>query len=271
MKRLLAAACLIALSACNNKQAQTTESSNAPDGDTTTMRIQIPKQGCYMHVAGRDTIRLKVETFPNVVTGTLQYNFYEKDKSSGDLEGVLHGDTLVADYSFMSEGVRSMRKVFFLIKDSMAIEGYGETTIDFSKGTRLTKVSCVEDIIVPMDQPLTGGSEILYQYKWKLVKLEGKAIEGLAEQRIPELAMSPGKLNSVTGNTGCNRLSGSFDLPEPGKIKFSPLITTRMACVDANIESQFLAAMEKADGWETGQKVLKLKAGKKVVLEFSGK
>lgn len=146
--------------ACNPNTTQTTgEAADTADKDTARMTIQIPESGCYANISGRDTVRLKVETFPNVVTGTLVYNFFEKDKNTGEIEGRLTGDTLLADYTFTSEGIRSTRQVIFLIRDSVAIEGYGDveekdgkmvfkdiSKIDFSKGMKLTKVSCVEEI-----------------------------------------------------------------------------------------------------------------------------
>ncbi len=99
-----------------------------------------------------------MEVFPNVATGRLSYKFHEKDNNTGDLEGQLHGDTLLADYKFMSEGIQSTRQVIFLIKDNTAIEGYGnleersgkmvfknQEEIIFGKGLILKKVPCGEN------------------------------------------------------------------------------------------------------------------------------
>ncbi|SHN67044.1 hypothetical protein SAMN05444395_10462 [Flavobacterium fryxellicola] len=61
-----------------------------------------------------------------VTSGKLSYNFYEKDKNEGTLIGVLKGDTLVADYTFMSKGISSVRQVVFLRKGNIYVEGYGD-------------------------------------------------------------------------------------------------------------------------------------------------
>lgn len=121
------------------------------------MTVQIPRSSCYMGVLKNDTFRLKVEKFPNVATGTLSYRFSEKDSNEGELDGVMRGDTLVADYSFLSEGKRSVRQVVFLVHENEAVEGYGDMEekdgkmvfkspgrLDFTSGVRLQKVSCVE-------------------------------------------------------------------------------------------------------------------------------
>ncbi len=160
MKTTLIISLLLTAAACNPNTRQTTGDDTDPaDEDTARMTIQIPETICYENISARDTVTLKVETFPNVVTGTLVYSFFEKDKNTGEIEGKLMGDTLLADYTFTSEGTRSTRQVIFLIRNSVAIEGYGEVVekggkmifkdireIDFSKGMKLEKVSCVEEI-----------------------------------------------------------------------------------------------------------------------------
>lgn len=98
---------------------------------------------------------MKLEKFPNVASGELLYNFFEKDKSNGTFDGILKGDTLIADYTFSSEGQLSVRQVAFLLKDSIAAEGYGEMeqsgdkqtftnedSLDFSRGLRMRAVPC---------------------------------------------------------------------------------------------------------------------------------
>jgi hypothetical protein len=67
----------------------------------------------------------------------------------------MRGDTLVADYTFMSEGKSSVRQVVFMVKDSIVTEGYGPQEekdgkmifkdlgkVDFSKGTKLQRIQC---------------------------------------------------------------------------------------------------------------------------------
>ena len=143
------------LTACNNKSKQSTEAEATSDSSKSEVRIQVPDVFCYSHIAGKDTIYLRIEKFPNVVTGNLSYKFQEKDSNKGTIDGVLKGDTLIADYTFMSESKSSVRQVIFLMKDSVATEGYGpmeerngkmifknSSTVDFSKGIRLKKYPC---------------------------------------------------------------------------------------------------------------------------------
>lgn len=156
MKIIFACTLLSVIFACNESpNTDTSKTDSSATTDTGRMIIQIPRSTCYRYATASDTITLKVETFPNVVTGLLNYSLKEKDKNRGEIDGVMHGDTLVADYTFMSEGTRSVRQVVFLLKDDVATEGYGPvsekdgkmvfdnlSSIDFSTGTKLTKVDC---------------------------------------------------------------------------------------------------------------------------------
>lgn len=146
-----------AIISCNNQQEKAAGQTTATYGDTSqpVVTIQIPSKFCYANMKGKDTVTLTVEKFPNVVTGKLSYKIYQKDANKGDFEGVMKGDTLIADYRFMSEGKESVRQIAFLIKDSLATEGYADIeekegkmvfknagNFDFSKGMKLQLIAC---------------------------------------------------------------------------------------------------------------------------------
>lgn len=144
---------------CNNSEPEKTAETAAMQ-DTSTVKpaenkVMVPVSGCYSFVKHKDTVLLKMDQFPNVVTGILSYHFYEKDNNNGDIDGTLHGDTLIADYKFMSEGKVSVRQVAFLLQDSSATEGYGPQEekegkmvfknpgqLDFKNGIKLKKIQC---------------------------------------------------------------------------------------------------------------------------------
>lgn len=60
------------------------------------------------------------------IVGDLNYKFFEKDKNSGTIKGNMKGDTLIAEYKFMSEGTESVREIAFLKKENDFVEGYGD-------------------------------------------------------------------------------------------------------------------------------------------------
>lgn len=82
---------------------------------------------CFELVANNDTVKMTLNTNShNEVNGELVYKIYEKDKNVGTIIGNIKGDTLIADYTFKSEGVSSIREVAFLKKAGAFIEGYGD-------------------------------------------------------------------------------------------------------------------------------------------------
>lgn len=145
------AALLISCGTSNNSEPTAIDSGEVA-------KVMIPQSSCFASFSGKDTILLKLEVFPNVVTGVLKYQIWEKDKNEGTIDGKLEGNQVIAEYSFSSEGKTSIREVAFLIDGDTVTEGFGEMTenngkmvfknrasIDFTKGIRLTKIDCVEN------------------------------------------------------------------------------------------------------------------------------
>lgn len=86
---------------------------------------------CYQAIFQKDTVSLTLNIKNGQLSsGNLSYNFYEKDKNVGTLVGELKGDTLYANYTFMSEGISSVREVSFLKKDDSYVEGFGDLIDD---------------------------------------------------------------------------------------------------------------------------------------------
>lgn len=91
-------------------------------------------QECYRAILKKDTISLTLNMKNSQLSsGNLSYNFYEKDKNEGALVGEMKGDTLYADYTFISEGTSSVREVAFLKKGDSYVEGFGDV-VDDNKG-----------------------------------------------------------------------------------------------------------------------------------------
>ena len=115
-----------ALTSCGTKNTTTNETttSKASMAADSTPATGGPMQ-CYALTTDSDTVRLSVTRQDSDVSGTLYYQFAGKDKNTGTLSGQMRGDTLLADYTFQSEGVESRREVAFLAKDGGFVEGYG--------------------------------------------------------------------------------------------------------------------------------------------------
>jgi len=123
MKRSILLLTVVAgfIAACQNKTPEQKIDSLATAPDTTV----IADKACYAYIKNKDTASLSMTKAGNAVTGQLDYNFYEKDKNAGTIAGVIKGDTIIADYTFNSEGTSSVREVIFIRKGDQLAEGYG--------------------------------------------------------------------------------------------------------------------------------------------------
>ena len=110
---------------------------------------------CYSYASGGDTVTLKIIHVGESITGGLVYNFKEKDKNKGTILGTMSGDVLVADYTFISEDIQSVRQVAFKLEGDHFVEGYGDTfitndkvrfknidSLHFNTGMKLEEIPC---------------------------------------------------------------------------------------------------------------------------------
>ena len=138
MKKYLAAFLIIA--ACN-----TNKSSNEKTTDATSVQKNITpasRSGCYVMQHNKDHAAMQLLVKDTVITGTLSYSLFEKDKNNGTLQGKINDSLLIADYTFQAEGMTSVREVVFKIKGDVLYEGYGaviekENKISFKNSKEL--------------------------------------------------------------------------------------------------------------------------------------
>ena len=91
-------------------------------------------QECFQYISTTDTITLKLIHVGEAITGTLVYKLHEKDRNMGTIQGSMKGEWLIAQYTFMSEGVKSNRQVAFKKDGTSIVEGFGEVE---TKGDRV--------------------------------------------------------------------------------------------------------------------------------------
>ncbi|MGF1923984.1 MAG: hypothetical protein ACQUHE_07365 [Bacteroidia bacterium] len=138
---------LAPIAACQNNSSTKIDQEHATSVATV--------QNCYTYVKNRDTASLTTMVSGHIVTGELNYRLYEKDANTGTIKGEMIGDTLVADYTFLSEGKQSVRQVAFLEKNGSLKEGFGEvveangrmvfkdiSTLKFGETTEFLKTDC---------------------------------------------------------------------------------------------------------------------------------
>ncbi|MES2315831.1 MAG: hypothetical protein V4486_03845 [Patescibacteria group bacterium] len=86
--------------------------------------------GCYVAHLAKDVYTLKIDSATDSnVSGMLAFNNFEKDSSSGSLQGTFADNILQGDYSFDSEGMHSDRQVIFKKDGDSFIEGFGPAKV----------------------------------------------------------------------------------------------------------------------------------------------
>lgn len=118
---------VFALTACNSNPRTIAENSDSLNAGTkVTDTSHLNEKSCYQHYSAKDTVKLELVKNENIISGTLRFKRFGKDENKGTFAGVMRGDTLVADYTFMSEGVTSVRQIAFLKRNNTLVEGYGD-------------------------------------------------------------------------------------------------------------------------------------------------
>ncbi len=149
MKKVIASAiCALALVACKKESEELATPEIAAEKPAV--------EECYKGILKEDTIAMTLVIKDNQITeGQLSYHLFEKDRNDGTLKGEIKGDTIFADYTFMSEGKKSVREVAFLKEGGAYIEGYGAVkehngkmifadpkNLKFDSKTILSKAEC---------------------------------------------------------------------------------------------------------------------------------
>jgi hypothetical protein len=125
------------------------------DSQAEDTRKQSSQVNCYRYANAGDTILLKLIHMGDSITGTLVYGYKEKDKNRGTFQGNMRGNLLIADYTFQSEGVQSVRQVAFKMEENSFIEGYGDVysqngkvqfknldSLKFNNSMKLVEIAC---------------------------------------------------------------------------------------------------------------------------------
>ena len=84
---------------------------------------------------------------------------------------------------------------------------------------------------------------------WKLVRLGERPASIPTNQREPYLMLRQGETRQVGGFTGCNRLTGRYEV-DGRRLRFPALATTKMACAEGmDQEREYLEALGAAWRW----------------------
>lgn len=102
---------------------------------------------------------------------------------------------------------------------------------------------------------------------WILHSFDGKEVKQYSLTKMPTLNLDLPK-NRISGNSGCNRLTGDMEL-QGDSLSFGQLASTKMACQGSmDFEDKFLKALEKVESYDIENGELKLSGKDKVLMVF---
>ncbi|MEW6119265.1 MAG: META domain-containing protein [Pseudomonadota bacterium] len=102
---------------------------------------------------------------------------------------------------------------------------------------------------------------------WKLVEVAGQAARALPGEREAHMLLLAGR---ASGNSGCNKLMGTYVLGSQGSLSMGPLASTRMACPARMMaqEAALLDAFARTTAYRIGGRTLSLTHGEVVLARF---
>ncbi len=102
---------------------------------------------------------------------------------------------------------------------------------------------------------------------WKLQSINGKSVSSDDAPQMPTLEFNFAQ-NRVSGNTGCNTYNGAFTLNK-NVLDLKPLVTTRMACADMKMESDFVKTFVGRIDIDKEGDMLVLRKDNKTIMTFA--
>jgi heat shock protein HslJ len=120
----------------------------------------------------------------------------------------------------------------------------------------------------PANSGSDSGEASLFGKRWTLTEME----ESRLSAGEPYIEFDRDQ-KRVSGSSGCNRLTGSFEI-DGSRLKLSRIASTRRACLDGEVqrvEMSFLHPLEATTSFEVQGNTLRLYANDRLGLVFTGR
>ncbi|MDO4216846.1 MAG: META domain-containing protein [Bacteroidales bacterium] len=104
---------------------------------------------------------------------------------------------------------------------------------------------------------------------WHLMTVRNKQMVYEPHQQPATIQFNP-ESGVISGNAGCNKFFANYKDHGDGKIEFSEITSSKMACPEPfmKIERTYLPVLSKVDGYRVGEYTLELLQGDKVILTY---
>jgi len=212
---------ITAVSCKSNKQAQTSALNFQGDNSMTSVDWPGTYQGVLPYA---DCEGIKIQIVLNKdLSYILETQYLGKDENTIQSKGTFkwdeNGGKITLENTEKQIYQVGENKLFHLDKDGNRITGNLENNYIIKKET----------------------TELAGKY-WKLIRLNGKPVESGEREAF---IMFEKEETKVHGYSSCNMFNGKYELLEGNRIKFSPFAMTKMACMENNLESEFMQIIGK--------------------------
>ena len=90
--------------------------------------------------------------------------------------------------------------------------------------------------------------------EWNIIEVNGSKVTPGESRTLPFITFDTAT-GRVSGNSGCNRMMGSFDVnAKPGSLELGAMASTRMMCPDMTTEKNVLSALAQVKGYKKAGK-----------------
>ena len=124
--------------------------------------------------------------------------------------------------------------------------------------TSIILLSCSSSKKIPGQNGAIDADSPITETYWKLTELMGKPVATTADMLSEMHLMLKTKEARVQGSGGCNNFMGSYTLRSGGRLSFSKLASTMIACPNLDLEKEFLEMLSTVDNYAISGKVLSL-------------
>lgn len=115
--------------------------------------------------------------------------------------------------------------------------------------------------VIAFEQKSTTAIPVT-ETKWILKELMGKPVEYKKDYWKVMFIQLRASDNRVVVYAGCNNMSGDYELFENNKIKFSNMLSTKMACSDMSVEDNMNNVLKQASSYLIKDSTLQLLKGR---------
>ncbi|MEP0712623.1 META domain-containing protein [Algoriphagus sp.] len=104
--------------------------------------------------------------------------------------------------------------------------------------------------------------------QWTVVEILNVPVQTAGSREDAHLIFDSSE-KMMSGNGGCNRIFGSYEIEKKNSLRFGEIGATRMACQDSPFENKFLEVLKSVRYYQVNAGELLLKNGdKKVILKL---